>query len=489
MISKTMLAQSTPEAQGIASSAILAFVDAVENAGIELHSLMLLRHAHEIAAGWWSPYIAERPHMLFSLSKSFTSTAVGIAVAEGLLTVKDRVVDFFPDDLPDEVGENLAAMTVHHLLSMNTGHDKDTTEYLWQQPEGNWAQGFLARPVEHSPGSKFVYNSGASYMLSAIVQKLTGQTLLEYLTPRLFVPLGIEDATWQSCPRGVNVGGWGLKIKTQDIARFGQLYLQQGRWQGQQLVTSEWVAAATSKQTENGPSDNIDWRQGYGYQFWRCQHGAYRGDGAFGQYCVVMPEQDAVLAITSGVRNMQAVLDLVWEKLLPAMQDTPLPADSAAHKVLSDRLAALALQPQSGAATSYMAALVSGKTYAFEQNDEGVTSLKLDFDEKGAHLTLQDDNGEHQIPIGYQRWAEGQALYDQPWHEKQMRPTAASGAWTADDTFAMRLSFSETPFIPTLTFRFVEDRTGDRVEFRKEYNVGFGPPEALQRPALVGKAR
>jgi CubicO group peptidase (beta-lactamase class C family) len=306
MLVKTPLKQSSPEAQGIASAAILAFLDAIDAANIELNSLILLRHGHQIARGWWTPYAADVPHMLFSLSKSFTSTAVGMAVAEGRLSVQDHVVDFFPDDLPQQVSENLAAMTVHHLLSMNTGHDTDTTPFLHEtsKGDGNWARAFLARPVEHKPGTHFVYNSGATYMCSAIVQKLTGQTVLAYLTPRLMEPLGIEGATWECCPRGINAGGWGLKIKTDDIANFGQLYLQQGNWQGQQLVTREWVAAATSKQTRNDPNINIDWEQGYGYQFWRCQHNGYRGDGAFGQYCVILPDQDAVIAITSGVRNM-----------------------------------------------------------------------------------------------------------------------------------------------------------------------------------------
>ena len=485
MFAHTTVGQSTPEAQGIASTAILAFIEAVEKADLELHSFVLMRHGHAVARGWWQPYAAELPHMLFSLSKSFTSTAVGLAVAEGLLTVQDRVVDFFPDDLPAEVSENLAAMTVHHLLSMNTGHDADTTGYLRQQPEGNWAKGFLARPVEHRPGTKFVYNSGASYMLSAIVHKLTGQSLLDYLTPRLFVPLGIEGATWEVAPGGVNVGGWGLAITTDEIARFGQLYLQQGEWQGQQLIPRDWVAAATTKQTENGPSENADWAQGYGYQFWRCQHGAYRGDGAFGQFCVIVPEQDAVLAITSGLRNMQAVLDLVWQHLLPAMQDAPLPADATAHAQLGERLASLALQPQNGAATSYRAEMISGKRYSFEANDDDLAAVQLEFKGQDAHLILQDERGEHHIPVGYQRWAMGEATMDQPPHITTARPTAASGAWTADDTYSVRLSFNTTPFIPTFTFRFEDDR----VEYRKQYNVGFGAPEAMAGRPLVGKMR
>ena len=164
-------------------------------------------------------------------------------------------------------------------------------------------------------------------MLSAIVQKVTGETVFNYLRPRLFDPLGIENPTWDASPQGITFGGVGLNIRTEDIARFGQLYLQKGQWNGKQLLPASWVETATARQTSNGSDPTSDWDQGYGYQFWRCRHGFYRGDGAFGQYCIVMPDQDAVVAITSGTRNMPAIMNLVWDKLLPAMQPMPLPAE------------------------------------------------------------------------------------------------------------------------------------------------------------------
>src|SRR5438309_10018930 len=318
-----------PEAVGIAPAALLAFVDAAEQKVGGLHSFMLLRHGQVAAEGWWSPYAPQHAHMLFSLSKSFTSTALGLAISEGRLTLDAPVLSFFSSDAPAKVSENLATMRVRHLLTMSTGHDKDATGPTTSAPDGNWVKAFLALPVEHPPGTHFVYNSAASYMLSAIVQQLTGITLLEYLRPRLFGPLGIEGATWETCPRGINKGGWGLSVKTEDIARFGQLYLQKGQWKGRQLVPESWVAEATSKQISNGTGETSDWTQGYGYQFWRCRHGAYRGDGAFGQYCLVMPQQDAVLAITSGVGDMQAVLNAVWDHLLPAMQQDALSVSAA----------------------------------------------------------------------------------------------------------------------------------------------------------------
>jgi CubicO group peptidase (beta-lactamase class C family) len=437
---------------------------------------MLLRHGHVLAEGWWAPYERERPHMLFSLSKSFTSTAVGLAVAEGRLSVDDPVLSFFPDAAPAQVSEHLAAMRVHHLLSMSTGHAEDTTGHMREQPDGDWARAFLDLPVEHAPGTHFVYNSGASYMLSAIVQRLTGLTLLEYLQPRLFAPLGIERATWESCPRGINVGGWGLRITTADIARFGQLYLQKGLWRGERIVPEEWVEAATTRQIANDSETEIDWRQGYGYQFWMCRHGAYRGDGAFGQFCVVLPEQDAVLAITSGVANMQSVLNLAWEHLLPAMQDAPLPENPAAREALSRRLGRLALPPQPGQASSPIAARVAGRTYRFEANEQGFETIALDFDAQGCQLTIRDSNGSHTVAVGNGRWLKGTTTLI----DGAPYVVAASGAWIGEDTYAAKLCFYETPFIPTVTFRIGEDQL--IVDWKD--NVSFGPTE---HPPMIGR--
>ena len=477
--SRNILKRSSPEAQGIASSAILAFVEAADRDIDSLHSLMLLRHGKVVAEGWWAPYAPELPHMLFSLSKSFTSSAIGLAVAEGLLTVDDRVLSFFPDEAPAEVSENLAAMRVRDLLTMTTGHGEDTVDHLRDSADDNWARAFLARPVQYAPGTHFLYNSGASYMLSAIIQKLTGQTLLEYLTPRLLEPLGIRDATWETCPRGINTGGWGLNIKTEDIARFGQMYLQKGTWHVKRILSEAWIEEATAYHSDNRGNDtnqNVDWQQGYGYHFWRCRHNAYRGDGAFGQYCLVMPDQDAVLAITSGVENMQSVLDLVWEHLLPAMQDAALPEDAAAEQQLRDKLASLALAPQAGQASSPAEAKVSGRRFVFDANEQGIESISFDFDEQGCVYTVRDAAGEHHIQCGRGAWVKGSTRLE----TGAPMPVAASFAWLADDTLALKLCYYETPFCPTVTCRFTDEDV--TYEFRS--NVAFGVKE---RPQLAGR--
>lgn len=469
------LQRSTPEELGIHSSAVLNFIEAIEKNKLELHSFMLLRHGSVAAEGWWSPYRPELPHMLFSLSKSFTSTAIGLAVTEGRMSVDDPVLSFFPDDGPEKPGENLTSMRVRHLLSMSTGHAEDTTGRLHDGNCENWVRGFLGVPVDHTPGTHFVYNSGATYMLSAIIQKVTGQTLLDYLQPRLFAPLGIEGATWETCPMGINTGGWGLSIKTEDIAKFGQLYLQKGIWKGKRIIPLEWVEEATSPHISNGNDVNSDWQQGYGYQFWRCRHGAYRGDGAFGQFCVVMPEQDAVIAITSGLNDMQAVLNLVWEHLLPAMANESQPSGAKRHEELKSRLSALSLVPPSEQSYSPAAGRISGSRYNMEENEVGIKAVSFDFKPEGCVLTQWDSQGEHRIRCGLGEWIEGEAGLP-----GDRGRAVVSGTWTDENTFVVTRRLIETPFSITSVCRF----EGDRICVESSINVSFGPT-AL--PAINGK--
>lgn len=474
------LPRSTPEAQGIPSAAIHRFVDAAHDTIHDIHSLMILRHGAVPAEGWWHPFEEERNHILYSLSKSFTSSAIGLAVSEGLLTLEERVVDFFPDDLPATVSDNLAAMNVHHLLAMYTGHSEDTTGFLHAAEDGNWVRAFLARPVTHAPGTHFLYNTGATYMLSAIVQKLTGQTLLDYLTPRLFAPLGIANPTWESCPRGINTGGYGLKITTEDIACFGQMYLQRGVWQGRQILPAAWVDEATAFHSDNrgnNTNENPDWQQGYGYQFWRCRHNAYRGDGAFGQFCVVLPEQDAVIAITAGVGPMQPVLDLIWAHLLPAFGPDALPEDGPAQTALRATLAGLAIPPQAGEATSPIAGQVSGRTFVMEPNEQDIRTISFHFGDGQNVCTIEGPGGEEKFVCGAGEWRKGEALF----HQWGIQPTAVSGAWTDPSTYTFRVYFYETPYCMTYTCRFV----GDNLTVDAGLNVAFGPTEL---PRLTGRA-
>jgi beta-lactamase family protein len=474
----TPLHRSPPEAQGVSSTAMLAFVNALDE--IEgMHSLIVVRHGSVIAEGWWSPYDAEHNQVLYSLSKSFTSTAVGFAVAEGRLSIDDEVLKFFPNDAPTNASNNLKAMRVRDLLIMSTGHQDEPSA----APDVISPKSFLAQTVPHLPGTHFKYNTAATFMQSAIVQKVAGETVLDFLRPRLFEPLGIEHPVWDTNFQGISLGGYGLRVRTEDIAKFGQLYLQRGDWNGKQLVPAEWVSIATAKQTSNGSNPKSDWNQGYGFQFWRCRHNAFRGDGAFGQYCLVMPEQDAVVAITSGVKDMQAVLNLIWDKLLPAMQSQELPANPASVQQLKDKLARLEVRTVQGSATSSVSSKVLNRKFVFSTNDQKIESLALSTSDSGKTLTLaaRINGKEVTIPCGFNEWKKGRApVLGGRLAQFPDEPTAGAFAWPTEDICVLKLCAYETPFHTTLTLKFNDDQ----MTLDSEANVAFGP---TKRPQLTGR--
>ena len=467
------LPRSTPEEQGVDPRALLRLVDALVG-WPELHSLMVVRHGSVVAEGWAAPFAPDRLHEFFSLSKSFTSTAVGFAVADGLFGLDDLVVDHFADEAPAEPDENLRRMRVRHLLTMTTGNADDPTDRVVQT--GNWVKAFLAEPVEHEPGTFFVYNTAGTHMLAALVQKVTGERLLDYLGPRLFEPLGIEGATWQQSPGGVDFGGSGMSGTTEDIAVFGQLYLQDGVWDGVRILPEGWVAEATRAQVPNDGNPDVDWAQGYGYQFWRGRHGSFRGDGAFGQYCVVLPEQDVVVVTTSGVGEMHGQLALVWEHLLPGLSDGPLPEDREGRRLLTDRLASLRIDPPHGAPTSPTGARLSGQTITFEPNTLGIRNAVLEVGDGHDRLTVDHEEETVIVSVGHAQ----PALTRTTLRRSDPEDVLVSGAWTTPDTYVLTFRFVESPFVVTATATF----DGDDVVFEGGFNVAFGPTES---PRLVGR--
>lgn len=460
------LPRSTPEKQGVDPVAILNFLSAASQGRHEYHSVMILRHGRVVAEGWWHPYRPEAPQMLYSLSKSFTSTAMGLAVGEGRFSVQDRVVDFFPEQRPKPVSEQLAALRIKHLLSMSVGHSQDSTGSLWQQQD--WARQFLSLPVVHTPGTVFLYNSGATYMLSAILQKVTGQTVLDYLQPRLFEPLGIEGASWERCPLGVDTGGWGLKVTTESLAKFGLLYLQRGQWRGRRLLPETWVQEATSFQIQQPATDlaqakaNSDWHQGYGYQFWRSRHDSYRGDGAYGQYVMVLPRQDAVVVVTSESPDMQGQMNLVWEHLLPGFHSGPLPVNRSALRALNERLAAASLRPPTGPDRLGDPSPIAARIF---QEIGGPGAFWFEFAGEECVLHRRDQAGTHSVRCGLGSWLDGVTDFpgmppkltrgrgsDERWCK-----VSAAAAWQDARTLEMRWQFYETPHHATVTCKFAPD--------------------------------
>lgn len=470
------LPRSAPERQGVSSPALQKLVEELTYRDLGLHGIMIVRHGQVIAEGWWTPYAAKEPHTLYSLSKSFTSTAIGMAQAEGRLSIDDPVLKFFPEDAPAAPSDKLRAMRIRDLLMMSTGQhaeDIDKVGYFGEVPP---EKQFLAMPVHHKPGTLFYYNTPASYMLSAIIQKVTGQTTLDYLKPRLFDPLGIEQPMWERSERGVSLGGFGLHLPTEAIAKFGQLYLQRGEWQGRRLLPAEWVDVATSRQASNGSDPTSDWDQGYGYQFWRCRPGFYRGDGAFGQFCIVMPQYDTVVAINSGSANMGGIMSLLWEKLLPELRPEALPENPEASARLQNALGSLRI-PVPMTLNGAPMTEVLGRRYVLESNDTGYKSITLVAEGEAHVLVLEGSSGTVRLNFHAGDWAQAGTV---PKDWLKFTPDfgdpaiATSGTWTAADTFTGKVAFYQTPNVATLTLKFA-DKT---VITEWKMNVAFGPNPA-----------
>ncbi|MFF4505285.1 serine hydrolase domain-containing protein [Streptomyces sp. NPDC001401] len=451
------LPSSTPAAQGVDAHGVHAFLDALETApDIEPHSLMIMRHGHLVASGWWAPYTSGRPHLLYSLSKSFTATAAGIAAGEGLIRFDDPVISYFPEFEADITDPRSRAMRVRHVASMASGHEAETLDRALATDRAEMVRGFLMVPPEREPGTVFAYNQPATYTLAAIVQRVTGQPLTQYLRPRLLDPLGMGEVAWLRDRAGRELGFSGLHATTDAIARLGQLYLQDGLWEGRRLLPAGWVAEATRPHIDNGDGTTAgalsDWQQGYGFQFWTSRHG-YRGDGAYGQFCLVLPEHDAVIATTAATEQMQQVLDLAWQHLLPAFGPEPLPGREHQDTALRERLTQLALAPAAGKpAPPERAHNWSGAEFTpyggVCADQPKLTRAGVMVGADGWALRLTEGGHELDLQVGEGGWT----VADEP------LPTAVSGGWTDADTLAVDIVFLETPHRLTVTCS-LPDRT------------------------------
>ncbi|WP_344864807.1 serine hydrolase domain-containing protein [Planomonospora alba] len=429
---RTLLPRSAPAASGMSSRSIAALLDRLEARSIECHSIMVVHRGHVVAEGWWAPYSAERPHLLYSLTKSFTSVAVGLAIADGLLSLDDRVVDVLPDHVPADVSEQGRRLTVHHLLSMTTGHRTDSLDEAWRLEPGDLVKGFLRVPFPEPEGTRHAYDNPTTFVLARMVERVTGRGLPELLDERLFAPMGVDHAEWDRVASGAAFAFHGLHLTTEAVAAFGELLLRGGLWGGRRLVPREWVELATRRHIDTLPfedgSENADYLRGYGYQFWMSRHG-YHGDGSFGQLCVVVPSHDLVVALTGAHTQAQEVLDAIWECLLPGTDHAGSTRDD---EILAERLRRLAFAPVPGSAapgrsvrvrldaSAEGSALPDGTTVTVDPVDGGWI---LRF---GSFLDVEAGHGE---------WREGSPLG---------RPVVAAGAWQGD-TFVAELYVITTP--------------------------------------------
>jgi CubicO group peptidase (beta-lactamase class C family) len=476
-----ILPRTAPAAVGLDPAAVRLLIDRLSKID-SVHTLVVVRDGHVVAEAAWAPHTLDRPHMMFSVSKSVTCLAVGLAIEEGRLGLDERVVDLLPDDAPADPSPNLAAMTVRHLLTMTSGHAADTIGAVRGAGRG-WARQLLALPVEHEPGTAPVYNTGATYLVGAIVQRLTGQRLLDYLRPRLFEPLGITTATWEQDPDGLDAAGYGLAMTTEELAAFGQLCLQRGHWRGHQLVPATWIDAATAVQVARSPvvgsadptQPRPDAEQGYGFQFWRCRYGAYRADGAFGQFAIVWPEHRMVIAINGGTNDMQGVLDAVWASLLPALSDrTAPPAGDPAETIDTS---GCRLPPPAGAPASPREASILGVTHALDTPAGVITHVTLARDEHDRLCLRTRAGGRDQtIPFGYGEWVPGVL-----WLGGRPVDVAGAAAWTDESRLVAQTVTLGTPFATTLSLRVVDGG----LEVALDQNVSFDDPHlghAMARP-------
>jgi CubicO group peptidase (beta-lactamase class C family) len=460
------LTRATPESQGVPTAAVRELIAALD--GFDgFHGLVLVRHGHVIAEAQWAPFGADEAQHVYSISKSFTSSAVGFAIAEGLFGLDDRIVELFPESAPAVIDDKLANLRVRHLLSMTTGHVDDSMDAVFGAGDGDWVAAFLAVPIEHEPGTFFLYDTGASFVLSALVQRSTGERLLDYLRPRLLDPLGITGADWFQNPHGVDFGGFGMSVTTRDIAALGELYLRGGMWGDRQVLPQGWAEQATSAHADNSAFDpDGDWGQGYGFQFWRSTHG-YRGDGAFGQYCLVLPEQDLVVAITGSILDMQVPLYPIWEGLLPSLTDGALPEHPDAAAAMRDEVTRLSVSAPAGARATATARRVDRMRFRLDENAHGLEAAGLHLDETATTLVLQVAGSDREVTVGFREWTRSEV---ELW--PQEGPVfAARGGWTGERKFQARIVSVSSPLTLDVTLAF----DGDAVVLTVREHVSFGP--------------
>ena len=476
------LSRCSPDTAGVDPRRVLDFIDSTFANDLDLHSFMLYRKGNVVAEGWNWPYASHRPHMMHSLTKSVTATGVGLAIDEGYFSLDDPVIKFFPQEQPAVVSPHLEAMTIKDLLTMQSGHTVSVSGSVFRQISTSWVEEFFKIPVTHPPGTNFLYSSAVSFMLSAIVTRTTKQPIRDYLEPRVFAPLGITELTWDSSPNGINSGGNGLTWRTVDSLKLGILHLNKGKWKDTVIISEQWVEDATSDQVPK-----TDFGSGYGYQWWQeLAANAYYAEGAFGQFAIVFPEHDAVLAITAGVQNGEELLRLVWNQFPAAFSNGYGNYAANDTHALTERIANLRLLPEAQNTASGMTAKISGKTFEMEPNDESISTLKLDFSNDRVVFHQSDYRGEHTVNAGIGQWIEsttgitGDKLHHQ--YQADEMKVVANGYWWDEKTFEMTWQFVETAWVDTVTCQFFDDR----VSLTRKTNANYA---SRIQPIIRGRAR
>ncbi len=474
--------RSTPEAQGISSKSISDMLGALMNIpDTEIHHVMVLRNGNVVAEMHPAPYKAEYKHTQYSLSKTFVSLAIGIAIDENRLRLTDRIAPFFTDELPDTISDNLARLTVRDLLIMGSGMRPD---WDMRNNRSDWAREYLSRKVGE-PGAEFLYDSITTYMLSEMVQRATGMKTLDFLRQRLFSHMNISDIYWQESPTGVNTGGWGLHIQCEAIAKIGLLYLNKGKWNGEQLVSEEWIAESSKKHADNsyGAINPIptDGNSGYGYQIRMCKYpGAYRADGAYGQFMVAVPDKNIVVVINGlSIGRTDDELDAIWNMLLPGVSDNTLPENKQNHAKMSKLCSEASLKFPEGAKFSTRLKRDNDIILKLDDNKRGIDTLKLRYAKDRYILTVVNKDGTvDEIPFGYKNWLTTTSTTFPPYSVEAMgrfkglKPEFTLGsAYAWKDRNTMILQTHYTNFISSRMYEIHFMPTGIEVKVKENYSV------------------
>ncbi|MFF2017836.1 serine hydrolase domain-containing protein [Paenibacillus sp. NPDC058177] len=440
--------QDLPDNHGLTSKHLLSFFKKVQESNLDINSFILMKDGQAISQFYRKPYRKDTPQLLFSLSKSFTSIAVGIAWDEGYFDLHDKVISFFPDKLPDHISPNLSQMTIHHLLSMTAGHQDNIYGEVVKHTD--WIASFLSQEVHHVPGSYYRYSTHSTYMLSAIVEKVTGQNLVDFLMPRLFEPLEIPRPSWETCPKGITAGGMGLSISTEGIARFGQMLLEKGMFNNKRIVSEKYINLATSKNADTmRDEDRIDFSKGYGYQLFLCRNDCFMGNGRYGQLCFVAPKERIVIAATSclpSMKHLQSLLDLIYEYILGQINyetSSNLKDELALQKYLSNIAYPIPVSKD----LIDKELVFKDARYTIHKNPQCIEEVRFSFQNNQLEFQMMYDN---KVNKGYLfefgTLFHGQGLFtkDLALHDQEV---ATHAYWCGEDTLVLTLFYVETPYV------------------------------------------
>ncbi len=452
------LPRALPSQKGVPPQFISDMVQEYINSGLMLQSYMVVKDGCVISEGWFKPYSSEYRHMMFSITKGFTSLATGMAIDEGLISLDDKVIDFFPDKLACEPCENMQKLKIKHLLTMTVGQDYGTFVKDAKFKE-DFIKYFLTYYVENEPGSVFLYNNASTCVLAAIIERRCGQSLEEYLKPRLFNPLCITDYVWEKSHESICYGAMGLSIKTEDMAKYGQLLLQNGRYNGKQLVRPDYLKDATSMHIIQ-PPQSPDWNAGYGYQYFlNAREDSFRSDGAFGQLCVVVPKHNLVVVTTAGLYDMQKEMDIMFDKLICRLNYNVAASLDGQDEL--DRLNnSLCIKMPDGNSMPESCVNLSGKRLRVSKNPYGITHIKFDIKGNNIHISFYYGDEEVKCSVGFGEWCQNQPEQKNSMtaiEEYNIREFKfCAGAWNKN-IFKFTIVYPCTPFVDEFEFDIRDD--------------------------------